>query len=140
MTRTLLPSSAIRLALGAATLGVVASMTTLAAPRASATVTSIATMPSFTLGTHPYGTTCTYVAHVTVDDITQPVFFFEEGQGPSGFAEVMPDANGTAKANWTPSRTGITYIYAFQPGATHQVRQTVSVGTGINAGSACIAL
>ncbi|MFD3743114.1 hypothetical protein [Nocardia sp. NPDC058633] len=140
MIRTLMPSDSLRFALGAATVGIVASMATLAAPQASATVTSIATMPSFTLGTHPYGTTCTYVAHVTVDDITQPVFFYEEGQGPSGFAEVMPDPNGTAKANWTPSRTGITYIYAFQPGATHQVRQTVSVGTGINAGSACIAL
>lgn len=140
MTRTLMPFKGLRLTLGAATLGVVASMSALAAPHASATVTSIATMPSFTLGTHPYGTTCSYVAHVTVDDITKPVFFYEEGQGPSGFAEVMPDPNGTAKANWTPSRTGITYIYAFQPGATHQVRQNVSVGTGINAGSACIAL
>lgn len=139
MTRTFLAPRAIRSAVGVATLGVVASVTALAAPPAAATVTSIGIMPALTLGTHQYGTNCTYVAHVTVDDDTKPVYFYEEGQGPSGFAEAMP-SNGTAKVNWTPSKPGITYIYAFQPNATHQVRQSVSVGTGIDAGSACIAL
>lgn len=115
-------------------------MTALAAPQASATVTSIGILPSFTLGLHRYGTGCSYTVQVTVDDKTKPVFFYEEGQGPSGFAEAMPADNGTASVTWTPSSTKITYIYAFQPNATFQTRQPVTVGNGINLGSACIAL
>ncbi|MFE3060697.1 hypothetical protein [Nocardia sp. NPDC059239] len=128
-----------RIVAGAAALGVVASVTALTAPSASATVTSIAIAPAFTLGTHTYGTTCSYTVTVAVDDNSQTVYFFEEGQGPSGFAEAKP-SNGVAKATWTPSSTKITYIYAIQPNATAQIRQPVDVGTGINLGSACVAI
>ncbi|MGV9663442.1 hypothetical protein [Nocardia niigatensis] len=123
---------------GAAALGVAVSVTALAAP-ASATVTSIAIAPATTLGAHRYGTTCSYTVTVTVDDDSQTVYFFEEGQGPSGFAEAKP-SGGVAKATWTPSSTKPTYIYAVQPNATAQIRQPVDIGTGINLGSACVAL
>ncbi|MFF0531471.1 hypothetical protein ACFYT3_24165 [Nocardia amikacinitolerans] len=139
MTRTAWSPKAIRISAGAAALGVAASVTVLAAPPASATVTSIGIQPAFALGTHRYGTTCSYTVTVTVDDDSQPVFFFEEGQGPSGFAEVMP-SGGVAKATWIPSRTNINYIYAFQPNASAQARQVVDVGTGIDLGSACVAI
>ncbi|MEV0298444.1 hypothetical protein [Nocardia sp. NPDC050710] len=102
MTRTLGSPKAIRVAAGAAAPGVVASVTAVVAPPASATVTSIAIAPAFALGTHRYGTTCSYTVTVTVDDDSKPVFFFEEGQGPSGFAEAM-SSGGVAKATWTPS-------------------------------------
>ncbi|MFI2332166.1 hypothetical protein ACH474_02130 [Nocardia rhamnosiphila] len=130
---------AIRFAVGAAALGIIASATTLAAPPASATVTGIGIAPSFTLGTHRYGTTCTYTVRVTVDDNTKPVYFFEEGQGPTGFAQAMP-SGGEAQASWIPSRPDIGYIYAVQPDAWPETRQVVDVGTGINFGSACVAL
>ncbi|MCU1644078.1 MAG: hypothetical protein JWN03_4353 [Nocardia sp.] len=139
MTRTLNSIKAIRIAAGTAALGVLASVTAVIAPAASATVTSIAIAPGATLGTHHYGTTCSYTVTVNVDDNTQPVFFFEEGQGPSGFAETMP-SGGVATATWIPSSTKITYIYAVQPNATAQIRQPVDVGTGINLGSACAAV
>ncbi|WP_067863873.1 hypothetical protein [Nocardia shimofusensis] len=137
MTR---PSSttAVRIISGAAALGVVASFTALAAPSASATVLETTIAPGLTLGTHAYGTTCSYTVTVRVDDNTKPVFFFEEGQGPSGFAEAMP-SGGVATATWIPSSTEIDYIYAFQPNATAQLRVPVDVGTGIDLGSACVA-
>ncbi len=119
-------------------LGVAATLTALSAPSASATVTSIAIAPASTFGTHRYGTTCSYTVTVSVDDDSQTVYFFEEGQGPSGFAEAKP-VGGVAKATWTPSSTKVTYIYAVQPNATAQIRQPVDIGTGINVGSACIA-
>ncbi|MFD4438570.1 hypothetical protein ACFWPK_02185 [Nocardia sp. NPDC058519] len=137
MTRTLTSSATIRRAVGTAAL--VAGVAAMVAPPAAATVTSIALAPTFTIGLHTIGTGCPYTVNVTVDDNTKPVYFFEEGQGPSGFAEAMP-VNGVAKATWIPSRTDITYIYAVQPDAWPETRQYVSVGTGINAGSACIAL
>ncbi len=140
MTRTLRSPKAIRLAVGAAALGVVASVTAVVAPPASATVKSIGIHPSATVGTHQYATTCSYTVAVTVDDNTKPVYFFEEGQGPTGFAEAMPSGNA-ARVTWTPSRTGITYIYAIQAGSTLQVKQVIGgVGNGINTGSACIAI
>lgn len=136
MARTL---SALRVAAGATAFGIAANVTALAAP-ASAAVTSIGIQPSFTLGVHRYGTTCSYTVDVTVNDTSKPVFFFEEGQGPSGFAEVMPGPNGVAKATWIPSRPGIGYIYAYQLDGSPQARQVTGTGTGINVGSACIAL
>ncbi|MET7773970.1 hypothetical protein [Nocardia sp. NPDC005366] len=139
MTRMLASTNAIRIAAGTAALGVVASVTASVAPPASATVTGIAIAPGFAIGTHRYGTTCSYTVTVTVDNDSQPVFFYEEGQGPSGFAEAMP-SGGVATATWTPSSTNIHYIYAFQPNASAQARQTVDVGTGINLGSACVAI
>lgn len=138
MTRIPESPKAKRIVAGAAALGVVASATALIAPPASATVTSIAIAPASTLGTHRYGTTCSYTVTVTVDDDSQTVYFFEEGQGPSGFADAKP-SGGVAKATWTPSSTKITYIYAVQPNASAQIRQPVDVGTGINLGSACVA-
>ncbi|MFD6220711.1 hypothetical protein [Nocardia asteroides] len=124
----------------AATVGVVvAAAAATLAPAASATVTSIGIEPSVTLGAHRYGTTCTYNVSVTVDDDTKRVYFFEEGQGPSGFADAMP-SGGVAKTTWTPSRPGITYIYAVQPDAWPETRQVVDVGTGIDLGSACVAV
>ncbi|MGW5436298.1 hypothetical protein [Nocardia asteroides] len=122
-----------------AAVGVVAGVAALLAPAASATVTSIGIEPSVTLGTHTYGTSCTYTVSVTVDDNTKRVYFFEEGQGPSGFADAMP-SSGVAKTTWTPSRPGITYIYAVQPDAWSETRQVVDVGTGIDLGSACVAV
>ncbi|MFD4431027.1 hypothetical protein [Nocardia sp. NPDC058497] len=117
----------------------VASVTTVLAPAAAAKVTSIGIEPSMTLGAHRYGTTCTYNVSVTVDDNTKRVYFFEEGQGPTGFADAMP-SDGVAKTIWTPSKPGITYIYAVQPDAWPETRQVVDVGTGINLGSACVAV
>ncbi|MTE15402.1 hypothetical protein [Nocardia aurantiaca] len=127
------------MAAGVAALGVVASVTALTAPSASATVTGIAIAPASTLGAHRYGTTCSYTVTVTVDDDSQTVYFFEEGQGPSGFAEAKP-SGGVAKATWIPSSTKITYIYAVQPNASAQIRLPVDVGTGVNLGSACVAI
>ncbi|WP_433682110.1 hypothetical protein [Nocardia sp. CA-119907] len=138
MTRILESPKAKRILAGAAALGVVASVTALTAPPASATVTSIAIAPGFTLGTHRYGTTCSYTVTVAVDDDSQTVYFFEQGQGPSGFAEAKP-SGGVAKATWIPSSTKITYIYAVQPNASAQIRQPVDVGNGVNLGSACAA-
>ncbi|MFD3702856.1 hypothetical protein ACFWUP_06880 [Nocardia sp. NPDC058658] len=126
----------IRVSVGIAALGTAAAA--VLAPPASATVTGIAIASGNTLGTHSQGTGCSYTVTVTVDDNTKPVFFFEEGQGPSGFAEAMPK-DGVAVATWTPSSTTPTYIYAFQPNATSQMRQPVDIGTGINLGSACVA-
>lgn len=137
MTRTPGSPKALRIVSGAAAAAVVASMTALAAP-ASATVTGIAIAPSVALGPHPFGTTCSYTVTVTVDDDSQRVYFFEEGQGPTGFADAMP-VDGVATATWIPSSTNIHYIYAFQPNATAQIRQPVDVGNGINLGSACVA-
>jgi hypothetical protein len=108
-------------------------------PPASATVTSIGILPSATVGAHRYGTNCTYTVSVTVDDNTDRVYFFEEGQGPTGFAEAIP-SGGEARVSWTPSRPGITYIYAVQPDAWPETRQVVDVGTGIDTGSASIAI
>ncbi|MET9492405.1 hypothetical protein [Nocardia sp. NPDC006630] len=121
----------------AAAMGVVSTFAALSVPSASATVTSIAIAPSATFGGHHYGTTCSYTVTVSVDDYSQTVYFFEEGQGPGGFAEAKP-SGGVAKATWTPSSTKVTYIYAVQPNATGQIRQPVDIGSGINAGSACI--
>ncbi|MFD5174690.1 hypothetical protein ACFWM1_02670 [Nocardia sp. NPDC058379] len=129
----------IRGATATVAVGVVAGVTAVLAPAASATVTSIGIAPSVTLGAHRYGTTCTYDVSVTVDDNTKRVYFFEEGQGPSGFADAMP-VDGVAETTWTPSKPGITYIYAVQPDAWPETRQVVDVGTGIDLGSACVAL
>ncbi|MFE9785045.1 hypothetical protein ACFYO7_06665 [Nocardia salmonicida] len=137
MTRTLISPATLRRAVGTAAF--VAGVAAMVAPPASATVTSIGLASSFTIGLHTIGTGCSYTVSVTVDDNTKPVYFFEEGQGPSGFAEAIP-VDGVAKATWVPSRTDITYIYAVQPDAWPETRQYVSVGIGINAGSACIAL
>ncbi|MFC8044581.1 hypothetical protein [Nocardia sp. NPDC057353] len=121
---------------GAAAL--VLSAVALAAPSASAAVTGIAVAPGLTLGTHDYGTGCSYTVTATVDDDTQRVYFFEEGQGPTGFADAAP-VDGTATVTWTPSRTATTYIYAVQPGWSEILRYPVDIGTGINLGSACVA-
>lgn len=138
MTRTVNSTKAIRVAAGIAAIGVITSATALAAP-ASATVTSIALAVGVNLGPHPQGTGCSYTVNVTVNDNSKTVYFYEEGQGPSGFAEAKPE-NGVAKATWTPSSTKPKYIYAVQPDAWPEVRQTVDIGTGINLGSGCLAL
>ncbi|MFD3506570.1 hypothetical protein [Nocardia sp. NPDC058666] len=134
MTRT--HTATARKALGAT--AIIAGLAAVVAPPATASVTTISIAPSATFGLHPYGTGCSYTVNVTVDDNTKTVYFYEEGQGPSGFSEAVP-VNGVASTTWVPSRTDITYIYAFQPGATSQTRFPVSVGTGIDTGSACIA-
>ncbi|MFI5501652.1 hypothetical protein ACIA5E_21535 [Nocardia asteroides] len=135
MTRKTALSTAIR---GATAAGVFAGLSALLAPTAFATVTGIEIEPALTLGGHSYGTTCTYTVSVTVDDNTKRVYFFEEGQGPSGFADAMP-SGGVAEAAWTPSKPGIAYIYAVQPDAWPETRKAVDVGTGVNLGSACVA-
>ncbi|WP_157574542.1 hypothetical protein [Nocardia jejuensis] len=136
MTRNMKSSNLIRNAVGVAVLGVAASVTAFAAP-ASATVTGIAIAPSPTFGAHSFGTGCSYTVTVSVDDDSQTVYFFEEGQGPTGFADAKP-SGGVAKATWTPSSTKPTYLYAIQPNATSQIRQPVNIGTGVNLGSACV--
>lgn len=122
-----------------AALAAAVSAAVLAAPPASATVTGITIAPGLSGGAHPYGTTCSYTVTATVDDGSQRVYFFEEGQGPTGFADAMP-SGGVATVSWTPSRPGVHYIYALQPNATTQIRLPVDVGNGINLGSACVAL
>lgn len=98
------------------------------------------TLPLFETGRSGIGTLFKAIrAAVAVDDDTKRVYFFEEGQGPSGFADAMP-SGGVAKTTWTPSRPGITYIYAVQPDAWPETRQVVDVGTGIDLGSACVAV
>ncbi|MFE6860239.1 hypothetical protein [Nocardia sp. NPDC057668] len=124
--------------MGAAALTAAACASILAAPTASATVTGIAIAPGLTLGLHSQGTGCSYTITATVDDNSKRVYFYEEGQGPSGFADAQP-VGGEAKVTWTPTSTKPTYIYAFQPGATAQIRQPVDIGTGVNLGSACLA-
>ncbi|MFC6011096.1 hypothetical protein [Nocardia lasii] len=137
MKRTLTAPATLRRTACAA--AVVAGFAAVAAPPASATVTGIDIAPSASFGLHPYGTTCSYTVNVTVDDNSKKVYFFEEGQGPSGFAEATP-VDGVASATWVPSRTDITYIYAVQPDAWPETRLPVSVGSGIDTGSGCIAL
>ncbi|MCM6778820.1 hypothetical protein NDR87_35630 [Nocardia sp. CDC159] len=138
MARIINSPTSIRFATGAAALGVAATVTALAAPQAAATVTALEVAPGLSLGSHKYGTGCSYTVTARVDDNTKTVYFFEQGQGPSGFADAKP-SNGVATATWTPSSTKITYIYALQPGATTVVSAAVDVGTGINLGSACVA-
>ena len=70
----------------AVALGTAVSVATLAAPAASATVTGITVAPGRTLGSHDYGTGCSYTVTATVDD-SAPVYFFEEGQGPTGYVD-----------------------------------------------------
>ncbi|MGV9414569.1 hypothetical protein ACWDOP_32100 [Nocardia sp. NPDC003693] len=138
MTRNSKSFHGVRIAAGAAALGVAAVASVLTAPTAAATVTGIAIAPGLTLGLHSQGTGCSYTVTATVDDNTKRVYFYEEGQGPSGFADAQP-VDGQAKVTWTPTSTKPTYIYAFQPGATAQIRQPVDIGTGVNLGSACLA-
>ncbi|MFI5776761.1 hypothetical protein [Nocardia sp. NPDC051570] len=138
MTRTTKSPWSIRLATGTAALAVAACVTALAAPQASATVTSITIAPGLSLGAHSYGTTCSYTVTAQVDDNSKTVYFYESGQGSTGFAQAQP-ANGIATATWTPSSTNVKYVYAFQPNATTAAAQPVDVGTGINLGSSCAA-
>ncbi|MFC8531732.1 hypothetical protein [Nocardia sp. NPDC057227] len=122
----------------AVALGAAASVAALGAPTASAAVTGITVAPGRTIGLHDYGTGCSYTVTATVDDSAQ-VYFFEEGQGPTGFADATP-VDGTATVTWTPSRTATTYLFAAQAGGNVWPRVPVDVGTGINLGSACVAL
>lgn len=126
---------AIRVGVGAAASVVAVAL----APSASATVTGVTIESGTTLGTHSQGTGCSYTVTATVDDDTKTVFFFEEGQGPTGFASAKP-VDGVAEVTWTPSKAGISYIYAVQPDAWPETRLPVDVGTGVNLGSACLAV
>ncbi|RDI67906.1 hypothetical protein DFR76_102307 [Nocardia pseudobrasiliensis] len=110
------------------------------APAAAADVTSLTADPGLSWGpSSRYGTSCSYQltaatntgAKVSFYDFTEAATF-----APSNYVDSV---NGVATVRWTPTRPGAHRIVAYQTSAGGP-EITLQVGTGINAGSACLVL
>lgn len=128
------------------TLGALTAAIALAAPTATAAVTRIDVAPGLSFGSSgSYGTGCSY----TVTATARPgvaVVFLDEVDGnrtDTTFKPVGPvaDASGKASTTWTPVKKGEHKIWAaeYVQGETYFLT-SVTVGTGISAGPACVVL
>ncbi|KAA8887398.1 hypothetical protein F3087_17015 [Nocardia colli] len=129
------------------TLGALAAALTLAAPTAGAAVTRIDVTPGLSFGSSggAIGAGCSY----TVTATARPgvaVVFLDEVDGLRTTDTLKPvgpvaDASGKASTTWTPAKKGEHKLWAAEyiSGETYFLT-TVNVGTGINAGPACVVL
>ncbi|PXX60316.1 hypothetical protein DFR70_110156 [Nocardia tenerifensis] len=127
-------------------LGAVTAAIALAAPTAGAAVTRIDVSPGLSFGSsNSFGTGCSY----TVTATARPgiaVVFLDEVDGLRTTDTLKPvgpvaDANGKASTTWTPAKKGEHKLWAAEyiSGETYFLT-TVTVGTGVNAGPACVVL
>lgn len=124
--------------------------TVLVAPtvHAAGTVTSLNASPGTpgqSVGlTSQYGTNCTYTLTAAVGDYHNVTFTDTGAATFSPSATVSPDYDshtnrGQATVSWTPTAPGQHHLFAEQyPNGSLAI--DVLVGTGINAGSACLVL
>ncbi|MFI9403637.1 hypothetical protein [Nocardia sp. NPDC052316] len=128
------------------TLGALTAAIALAAPTAGAAVTRIDIAPGLSFGSSgSYGTGCSY----TVTATARPgvaVVFLDEVDGFRTTDTLKPvgpvaDASGKASTTWTPAKKGEHKIWAAEyiAGETYFLT-SVTVGTGLNAGPACVVL
>lgn len=129
------------------TLGALTAAIALAAPTAGAAVTRVDVAPGLSFGSSGggYGAGCSY----TVTATARPgvaVVFLDEVDGNRTTDTLKPvgpvaDANGKASTTWTPAKKGEHKLWAAEyiSGETYFLT-SVTVGTGINAGPACLVL
>lgn len=119
-------------------LGGVAAALTLAAPAASADVTSVTVSSGSSFGSsNMHGTGCEYTVTASVNSYG-PVYFYDNGQ----FLGEAYSFGWQAQHTWTPTTTGTHVLSAWQPygGTDMPIDLPVEVATGINLGSACVVL
>ncbi|PBC35508.1 hypothetical protein CJ179_46360 [Rhodococcus sp. ACS1] len=123
------------MALGATALGATATILVLAAPSASANVTSVNISQGLSLGgSTAFGTGCTYRVTANVNG-PGDVRFYDNGVF---FAGPLTPTGGAATVQWTPTGTGKHIIQARQVGPPNE--ETRMVGNGLNLGSSCVVL
>jgi hypothetical protein len=127
-----------RAGIAATALGASAAALVLAAPAASANVSSVAAKPGITIGSNSYGTGCSYEVVASVNNTT-PVYFYDNGVfiGPG---PATPNG-GVATITWTPTTPG-SHTLSAQQGPNWNVAYTppLTVGAGMNLGSVCLSL
>ncbi|QIS12997.1 MULTISPECIES: hypothetical protein [Nocardia] len=126
--------------------GAVSAAVALAAPQAGASVTGIDIAPGMSFGSSgSYGTGCSYQVTATATPGVA-VVFLDEVDGFRTTDTLKPvgpaaDANGKATTTWTPAKKGEHKIWAAEyiSGERYYIT-SVTVGTGIPLGPACLVL
>ncbi|MEU0539797.1 hypothetical protein ABZ319_07990 [Nocardia sp. NPDC005978] len=123
----------------AAGLAALAGALVLTAPGASAQVwrVDVSAGTSIGLGTSQYGAGCSYTVTVQGRPGDAAWFYDIEGYGTFSPQTVVIGTDGRASTSWTPQAAGWHRIYAdsyYGSAATG----SITVGTGINLGSACV--
>lgn len=129
---------------------IVSAASLLTAPTASAYITAIAPTPGIGLGDTDYGTGCTYKVTITGDPgdkvywVEDQVFVNGQWDHPATgvFGPVTEIAGQPGKftVDWTPNAKGEHYLGAGHNQYREGASVKVTVGTGQNLGSSCVAL
>ncbi|MEC3917678.1 hypothetical protein VMT65_26465 [Nocardia sp. CDC153] len=109
----------------------------LAAPDASAYVSSVnvSSGSSISLGGGNYGTNCSYTVTVNGSP-NEYVWLYDSGAGSFNPQQFSLGSGGTATSSWTPTSTGQHFVQAWSYNGSQWT--WVTVGQGINLGSACV--
>lgn len=121
-------------------LGLAAATMLLTAPSAAADVDSITVHPGPGIGVQ-YGTGCTYEVSAVVTNAGPVDFFIRPAAGGdwTKISTVTAAGPGTVTTTWTPTETGEFVLNANQDGDGASA-PPVTVGNGIDTGSACFAV
>ncbi|MBP2189838.1 hypothetical protein ACWDYH_09525 [Nocardia goodfellowii] len=122
----------------------------LTAPTASAYITEVSVAPGISLGANSFGTGCKYTVTITGDPGDKVVWVedqvYKNGQwshaatGVFGAVKEIAGQPGKFTVDWTPNATGEHYIGAGHNQYREGASVKVTVGNGLNAGTACVAL
>ncbi|MFE5286167.1 hypothetical protein ACFRAQ_14485 [Nocardia sp. NPDC056611] len=106
----------------------------LGAPDASAYVSSVTIATGTSIG-GGYGTNCAYTVTVNGSP-NEYVWLYDSASATFSPQQFSLGSGGTATSSWTPTSTGTHYVQAWTYNGSQWA--TVTVGTGINLGSACV--
>ncbi|GAB2512773.1 hypothetical protein [Nocardia heshunensis] len=106
----------------------------LTAPDAGAYVTSVTVATGSSIG-GGYGTNCSYTVTVNGSP-NEYVWLYDSASGSFNPQQFSLGSGGTATSSWTPTATGQHYVQAWSYNGSQWA--LVTVGTGINLGSACV--
>ncbi|MRH92246.1 hypothetical protein GFY24_33245 [Nocardia sp. SYP-A9097] len=109
----------------------------LAAPNASAYVTSVSVSSgsAISLGSSKYGTNCGYTVTVNGSP-NEYVWLYDSNSATFSPQQFSLGSGGSATSSWTPTSTGTHALQAWTYNGSQWA--WVQVSTGINLGSACV--
>ncbi|AYF75357.1 hypothetical protein D7D52_17455 [Nocardia yunnanensis] len=106
----------------------------LAAPDAAAYVSGVSVASGTSIG-GGYGTNCSYTVTVNGSP-NEYVWLYDSASATFNPQQLSLGSGGSATSSWTPTSTGQHFVQAWSYNGSQWAQ--VSVGTGINLGSACL--